>query len=303
MAKGQVGLFQAPRQLGFHGAQLHGVGARLKHRQNPFVGVKSAFQAVQRGSNGGGVVGKVVDHRDLPALRSHGATHLHAPLYVLKRSQGLACHLRRYAHMFCRRDRCQGIELVVNPAQSPMHMAHFFAVHQHVKVVRFADRCEVTHGGTKTAHFAPAAGVQNAGQAVLQAIDDHATGPGHGAYQVVKLAFNGGQVIKNVSVVKLEVVQHGGAGSVMHELAALVEKGGVVFVRFNDKGFALAQARGNPKVHGDAAHQKPRLPPCLLQNPSGHGGGRCFAVGAGDGDHMATLQNMLTQPLGAAGIG
>jgi 3-deoxy-7-phosphoheptulonate synthase len=33
-AKAQVGLFQRPGQLGLHGAQLHGVGARLEHRQD-----------------------------------------------------------------------------------------------------------------------------------------------------------------------------------------------------------------------------------------------------------------------------
>ena len=34
MAKSQVGLFQTPGQLRRHGAQLHGVTARLKDRQD-----------------------------------------------------------------------------------------------------------------------------------------------------------------------------------------------------------------------------------------------------------------------------
>ena len=54
----------------------------------------------------------------------------------------------------------------------------------------------------------------------------------------MKLALNGGQVVKNIGVVKFQIVQDGGAGAVMHELAALVEEGGVVFVGFNHKVIA-----------------------------------------------------------------
>ena len=43
-------------------------------------------------------------------------------------------------------------------------------------------------------------------------------------------------VVEDVGVVELEVVEHRRARAVVHELAALVEEGGVVFVRLDDEG-------------------------------------------------------------------
>ena len=55
------------------------------------------------------------------------------------------------------------------------------------------------------------------------------------AHQMVELALDGGEVVKDISVVEFQVVQYRGAGAVVHELAAFVEEGGVVFVGFNDE--------------------------------------------------------------------
>ena len=63
-------------------------------------------------------------------------------------------------------------------------------------------------------------------------------------------------------MVKLEVVEHRGTGAVMHKLAALVEKRGVVLVGLDHKqGAALAlgqsaQAGRHAKVQRHAANQK-----------------------------------------------
>ena len=46
VAKGNVGGLQAPWELGDHGAQLHGVAARLKHRENALTGPDLAAQPV-----------------------------------------------------------------------------------------------------------------------------------------------------------------------------------------------------------------------------------------------------------------
>ena len=54
----------------------------------------------------------------------------------------------------------------------------------------------------------------------------------------MKLALDGWKVLKDIGVVKFQIVQDGGARTVMHELAALVEEGGVVFVGFNHKVIA-----------------------------------------------------------------
>ena len=133
---------------------------------------------------------------------------------------------------------------------------------------------------------------------------------------MVELALNRRQVVKDVGVVKLQVVQHRRAGAVVHKLAALVEEGGVVFIGLNHKQWALRlRARaGNgalvctepgrdAKVQRHAADQKAWLQPGALQNPGQHRRGGRLAVRARHRQHMAALQHMLGQPLGAAGVG
>ncbi len=125
----------------------------------------------------------------------------------------------------------------------------------------------------------------------------------NGAHQVVKLALDGRQVVKNVGVVELQVVEHGGARPVVDEFAAFVEEGGVVFVRFDDEAFSQAQACGHAEVHRHATDQKTGLQSGRLQNPGEHGGGGGFAVGARHGDDVPALQHVFGQPLRAAGVG
>jgi hypothetical protein len=211
---------------------------------------------------------------------------------------------------------CQRIELVVHACQAPLHARYRSTLVQHVKSLRVAHGRKIAHCGAEAAHRAPAAGVQHTGQAFFQPVDHHATRGRHGAHQVVELALDGGQVVKDVGVVELQIVQHRRARAVMHELAALVEKGGVVFVGLNDKQragverpFACdgalrgAQAGRHPEVQRHAANQKARLQSGTFQNPGQHRRGGGLAVGARHSQHMAALQHMLGQPLRAAGVG
>ena len=126
---------------------------------------------------------------------------------------------------------------------------------------------------------------------------------------MVKLALDVGQAAEDVGVVELQVVQHRRARAVVHEFAALVEKGGVVFIGFDDeKGpFApcrqAAQPGGDAKVQRHAAHQKARLQARAFQRPGQHGCGAGFAMRAGHGQHVAALQHVFGQPLRPAGVG
>jgi hypothetical protein len=49
---------------------------------------------------------------------------------------------------------------------------------------------------------------QHALQAVFGGVHDQPAGAGHGAHEVMELAFDGGEVVEDVRVVELEVVQH-----------------------------------------------------------------------------------------------
>ena len=144
--------------------------------------------------------------------------------------------------MFGCRYGCQCVELVVHAANRPLHFGHGLASLQDLKLRGFASGHKVADGAAKCANLAPAALTQHAGQAFLQAIDDHTARAGHGANQVVELALDRGQIVKNVGVVKLEVVEDGSARAVMHEFAALVEEGCVVFVGFDHKVLPSTQS-------------------------------------------------------------
>ena len=147
----------------------------------------------------------------------------------------------------------------------------------------------------ETGDRAPVTHAQHTLQAVLFCVYHQTTAARHGAHQVVELALNGREVVKNIRVVKLQIVQHGGARAVMHKLAALIEKRGVVFIGLDDKqgpGLTccqLPQTRGHAEIQRHAADQKTGRQTGLIQNPTQHGGGGGFAVRTGDCQHMPGL--------------
>ena len=116
------------------------------------------------------MVGKIVIHRDV----AHGSPQFHAPFDVLERGQGFGRFFRGYAHVVGRRHRRQRIELVVHARQGPMNMCDFVLVVQHVEGLWVALHPKVAHGAAEAAHLAPAAGVENAGQALFQPVGDDA---------------------------------------------------------------------------------------------------------------------------------
>ena len=59
------------------------------------------------------------------------------------------------------------------------------------------------------------------------------------AHPVMKLRFNGGEIRKNIGVIKLEIVQHRNLSAVMQKLGAFVEKRSVILIRFDHKIFAI----------------------------------------------------------------
>ena len=255
MAERQVGLLQAPGQLRLHRAQLHGVAARLEHRQDALRADLPA-QAVDGGADRGGVVGEVVVDGD---AAGHAA-HFHAPLDVAELAQRRRRRGRRHAHVLGRGDGGQRIELVVHAAHLPVHAAPTrWPCSSTSKSARLAFGAEVADGRAEAAHLAPAALVQHAGEAFLQPVDHHAAGGRHGAHQVVELPLDRRQVVEDVGVVELQVVQDRRARPVVDELAALVEEGGVVFVGLDHERRRAAApcCPGAPRRRSSAARRRP----------------------------------------------
>ncbi len=116
---------------------------------------------------------------------------------------------------------------------------------------------------------------------------------------MVELALDRGHIREDIGVVVFQVVEDRHQRPVMHELAALVEKRGVVLVGFHHEFAPLAQPRRHAEVCGHATDQKPRRTTGSLQQVAQDGGGGGLAVSAGDRQRVAARQHLLGQPLRA----
>ena len=288
-----------------HGAQLHGVAARLKDRQDavsrPAAAVQLATQSVHRGVDGGGVVGKIIIDRDVAMALVHDPADFHAPLDVPEARKCFCGLLRCHAQVFGSRNRRQGIELVVHAADIPADTGQDLPSLQNPEIVGGAIGCEacacrvraMPSSAAEEYTLTPATLVQDTLQAGFARIDHDTTLRWHCADEVVKLPFNCRQVLKNIRVVELQVVQHCRARTVVDKFAALVKKGCVVFICLNHECVAGAKPGRHAKIQRNPAHQKARLQACLLQNPGQHGRGCGFAVGAGHRQNVARAGGMV----------
>jgi hypothetical protein len=179
---------------------------------------------------------------------------LHATANVLKALERLNARGDINADMVGRRDGSQCIHLVVHAAQGPAQPAHEASLVVNLKILGRSqdvpvyahlarDRAALSGLGRKPFALTPATHVHHALQARFLGIDNQPAFGGHGSHQVVKLAFNGFEVIKDVGVVKLKVVQNRCSGPVVYKFAAFVKKCGVVLIGFDHKewlgGFAV----------------------------------------------------------------
>ena len=128
---------------------------------------------------------------------------------------------------------------------------------------------------------------------------------------MVELGLYRTQIGEDVGVVEFQIVQHGGTRAVMHEFGAFVEKGGVVFVGFDDekRRFAvrvlarrLRQAGGNAEVFRYAADEEARRESGIFQDPCEHGRSGRFAVRPRHAEYPMMVQHVFRQPLRAGNI-
>src|SRR4051812_7447545 len=89
----------------------------------------------------------------------------------------------------------------------------------------------------------------------------------HEADEKFKLLFDRIQIFKNISVIELEIVDDRDFGQVMNELAALVEKRGVIFVAFDDEPFAVGEARALAEIVRNAPDEIARIQTVVFKNP------------------------------------
>jgi hypothetical protein len=116
---------------------------------------------------------------------------------------------------------------------------------------------------TDAFHRRPGALGEDAVQGRVLAGDDQSRFR-HYPDKVVKLPFNRGKIIEDVGMIHLQIVQYCGAGAVMHEFGALVEKGRVVLVGLDDEVRRLTEACRDRKILRHAAYQETGRAPCAL---------------------------------------
>ena len=114
---------------------------------------------------------------------------------------------------------------------------------------------------------------------------------------MVKLRLDRCNIREDVGMVEFKVVEYRGPRAVMHELAAFVEKCRIVFISFDHEGVAGSGTRGDTKILWNTANQEPRGQPGVFKNPGEHRTGRGLAMCARNSQHMAPVEQVLTNPL------
>src|SRR5215203_2498014 len=100
----------------------------------------------------------------------------------------------------------------------------------------------------KALELRPAATLKYTSNRRVVCVHDNARTSRQRANQMMELHLDRGEVGKNVRMIEFEIVDDKRAGAVMQELRSLVEKGGVVFVGFQNEVPAAAELSGTAKV-------------------------------------------------------
>ena len=126
---------------------------------------------------------------------------------------------------------CERVLAVMFPDQIPVQHSLRFTAQQYV--ISGVDFPPVICA--ETLHRSPATALQHTIKRGFAAVADDQAIAGNSADQMMKLCFYRVQIGKDVRMIELEIVEYRGARMVMHEFGTLVEKCGVVFIRFDDE--------------------------------------------------------------------
>jgi hypothetical protein len=88
-------------------------------------------------------------------------------------------------------------------------------------------------------------------------------------------------------MIKLEIVHHADLRLVMNEFAALVKKGGVILVAFNNEPWTVREPRALAEIVRDAADEIAGIQSVVFEHPCQQRRRRGFAMRARD--HNRTL--------------
>lgn len=266
-----------------------GVGTGLEDGPDPLLGVAQA-QSAECFSNGRRVMAKVVHHGNA----GDNTTDFHATFDAFKRVESGLNLFVGQAAVLGAGDDCQGVANVE------------FA---HQVEVKFKAGDFKLAGGRTATDIEPVDAIVISQPETLDrtmidvkqrreigviAIGQELASARHQVDKTLESGLDGGEVVKNVGVIELQIIDNDNFRKVMQEFAAFIEKSSVIFVAFENKPRTVGEARAFAKVVGNAADEKAGIQAVMLEDPRQEGSGRRFAVSARDDDGaFATEEKFL----------
>ena len=267
-----------------------GVATRLEHGPDFFFCVTQA-QRLERLANGRGMMAKIINHRHA----ARDALHFQPALDALEGVESTLDLFVRQTAVFRRADdgeRVADIQLT-DHVQVELEAGNLKCCRRRAEA-----QIETLHGiafDEAEALHRTVRDVQQLSEVRIVAIAEQQAVARHEADEVAERFLHRVEIVEDVRVVEFQIVDDGDLRLVMDELAALVEKRGVVFVALDDEPFAVREPCALRKIVRDAADEIARVQAVVLEHPRQQRGRGGFAVRAGDDERAFAPDEKLRQ--------
>jgi hypothetical protein len=292
-----IGIGKGGGQFVLENIAAGGVGAGLKNGADFFAGVLDA-QGAEGLADGGGMMAEIINHGDAAG----DAFDFHPALDALEGIEGTLDLLVGETAVLGDADDGEGVADIqlADEVQMKLEAGDF-------KFGRGGAKAQVEglHGivFAEAEFFHRTMGdIQQGGEVGVIAVAEQQAIAGDEADEMAEGFFDGGEVFKNVGVVKFEVVDDRDFGLVMDELAAFIEKRGVVFVALDDEPFAIGEARALGEIVRDATDEVAGVEAVVFKDPGEQGGGGGFAVGAADDEGAFAADEKFAEQFGERAV-
>ena len=113
----------------------------------------------------------------------------------------------------------------------------------------------------------------------------------------MELFLDGFEIIKDISMIKFEIINDQRIAKVMYKFRAFVKKRTVIFIRLNHKVLTVAKPCRYSKVLRYSPNQEAWFMTRNIENFCQHAAGAGFTMSARNRQNIFVAQNRLTQPL------
>lgn len=257
-----IGTFKGVDEFLLEDISTGGVGAGFEHGPESAPGEPDA-QGAQGFPDGGGMMTEIVDDRDAAGV----PPDVHAACDALEQVEGGLDDGIGKAAMPGTGDDGEGVADVEFTDEGD---AEADISQLELGVVGVKGEAGGVHfiGGIETEAFDRAMGDAEKGiQVGIIAIGEEQTVAGDEVDEAFEGELDVGKGREDVGVIELEVVDDGDFGEVVDELGALVEKGGVVLIAFDDEPGGISEACALAEIAGDAADEERGVEAGVFEDP------------------------------------